>query len=71
MVLHMGGLKRIGALTARQFRRGFKMKKTYETPKMEKLGSFEALTMSTSTGSRFDAALLSGAVGGPSAPVLS
>lgn len=47
------------------------MKKTYETPKMEKLGSFEALTMSTSTGSRFDAALLSGAVGGPSAPVLS
>lgn len=32
------------------------MKKTYEAPKMEKLGSFEALTMSTNSGSVVDAA---------------
>ena len=31
-------------------------KKTYERPALEKLGSFETLTKSTSTGDRVDAA---------------
>ncbi|MEL6415520.1 MAG: lasso RiPP family leader peptide-containing protein [Pseudomonadota bacterium] len=37
------------------------MKKTYEAPKMEKLGSFEELTLNTSSGSRLDSGFVVGA----------